>query len=108
MVKMPHMDHTTNDKLTEPVDTSTPVGETKIPEPMMQPTITVMPFNKVISAYKKAVKIKKERSSRSIIFKDILYIPYIVAGNILELGSAYAFLLSPCLYISPFLIEFYL
>ena len=59
MVKMPHMDHTTNDKLTEPVDTSTPVGETKIPEPIMQPTITVMPFNKVISAYKKAIDIKK-------------------------------------------------
>jgi len=49
MVKIPQTAQTTRDMLTEPVETNTPVGETKIPEPMMQPTITVQPFNSVIS-----------------------------------------------------------
>ena len=40
MVKSPHTVHTTRDMLTLPVQASTPVGDTKMPEPMMQPTIT--------------------------------------------------------------------
>ena len=49
MMKSPQTVQTTMDMLTEPVETSTPVGETKMPEPMMQPTITVQPFSRVIS-----------------------------------------------------------
>lgn len=44
----PDMVHTIKDILTLPVCKSTPVGETKIPEPMMLPTMTVIPFRRVI------------------------------------------------------------
>ena len=40
MVKSPHTVHTTSDMLTLPVQASTPVGDTKMPEPIMQPTMT--------------------------------------------------------------------
>lgn len=46
--KTPDTVHTTRDTLTLPVFFRTPEGETNIPEPMMLPTMTVMPFIKVI------------------------------------------------------------
>jgi hypothetical protein len=51
MVKNPQIVQTTNDKFTDPVDFKTPVGETKIPDPMIQPTMIVIPLSKVISAF---------------------------------------------------------
>lgn len=38
--------------LTLPVCMRTPVGETKIPDPIIDPTITVHPFNKLIFAFR--------------------------------------------------------
>ena len=46
----PQIVQTTRDKFTDPVETRTPVGDTKIPDPIIQPTITVQPLSKVISA----------------------------------------------------------
>ena len=51
MVKSPDMVQTTMDMLTLPVEASTPVGEMKIPLPMIQPTMTLQPFKRVISAF---------------------------------------------------------
>ena len=50
MVKMPHRAQTTRLMLTLPVEARTPVGDTKIPGPMMQPTMTPHPFRRLISA----------------------------------------------------------
>lgn len=48
MENTPEMSHTSRDTLTLPVFLSTPDGLTKMPDPMMLPTMTVMPFTKVI------------------------------------------------------------
>lgn len=48
--KTPEIIQTTSAILTLPVCISTPVGETKIPEPMIEPTITVQPFSRLILA----------------------------------------------------------
>lgn len=48
MENTPDTVHTTRDTLTLPVFFSTPDGETNIPEPMILPTMTVMPFSRVI------------------------------------------------------------
>lgn len=50
MENTPDNNHTSSDILGEPVYSSTPVGETKIPDPMMLPTMTVTPFKSVILA----------------------------------------------------------
>ena len=50
MVKTPEMAQTMRDMLTLPVERRTPLGETKIPLPMMQPMMTPQPFSKLISA----------------------------------------------------------
>ena len=50
MVKMPQSAQTTRLMLTLPVEASTPVGDTKMPDPMMQPTMTPHPFRRLISA----------------------------------------------------------
>lgn len=46
----PEVTHTMSDRFTEPVFCNTPVGDTKIPEPIMLPTMTVIPFNRLIFA----------------------------------------------------------
>lgn len=46
--KTPDKVHTIKDMLTLPVCSNTPVGDTKIPDPMMLPTMTVTPFRRVI------------------------------------------------------------
>ena len=51
IVNSPDMVQTTMDMLTLPVEASTPVGEMKIPLPMIQPTMTLQPFKRVISAF---------------------------------------------------------
>ena len=51
MEKSPLATQTRRERLTLPVDWRTPVGETKIPLPMMQPMMTVQPFIRVISAF---------------------------------------------------------
>jgi hypothetical protein len=50
MENTPEETHTMRDRFTEPVLRRTPVGETKIPDPMILPTITVIPFNRLIFA----------------------------------------------------------
>ena len=50
MEKTPEVTHTISERFTEPVFCSTPVGDTKIPEPIMLPTMTVIPFSKLIFA----------------------------------------------------------
>ena len=50
MEKIPEVIHTMSERFTEPVFSSTPVGDTKIPEPIMLPTMTVIPFSKLIFA----------------------------------------------------------
>ena len=51
MEKSPLATQTRRERLTLPVDWRTPVGETKIPLPMMQPTMMVQPFRRVSSAF---------------------------------------------------------
>ena len=46
----PERTQTMRAMLTLPVCIRTPVGETKMPEPMIEPTITVQPFSKLILA----------------------------------------------------------
>lgn len=48
MENTPETVHTISETFTLPVFFSTPEGETKIPEPIILPTITVMPFKRVI------------------------------------------------------------
>jgi hypothetical protein len=48
--KTPLITQTTKAMLTLPVYFSTPVGLTKIPEPIIDPTITVIPFRRLILA----------------------------------------------------------
>lgn len=50
--KSPDATQTIKDKFTLPVCIKTPVGETKIPDPMIEPTITVIPFSRLILAFK--------------------------------------------------------
>ena len=50
MEKTPEVTHTMSERFTEPVLSSTPAGDTKIPEPIMLPTMTVIPFSKLIFA----------------------------------------------------------
>lgn len=52
ILNTPEATHTIKLALTEPVYLNTPVGETKIPLPMIEPTITVMPFINDIFASK--------------------------------------------------------
>jgi len=49
-VNIPDIVQTTRDIFTLPVDCRTPVGDTNIPLPIMQPMMTVHPFKRVISA----------------------------------------------------------
>lgn len=44
----PQTDHTMRDSPAEPVSLTTPVGVTKMPEPMMVPMIMPMPFMRVM------------------------------------------------------------
>lgn len=44
----PQADQTTRESPAEPVSLTTPVGVTKIPEPMMVPMIIPTPFNRVM------------------------------------------------------------
>lgn len=46
--KTPEMIQTMRAALTDPVFIKTPVGETKIPDPIILPTITVTPFSRLI------------------------------------------------------------
>lgn len=46
----PDNTHTISARLTLPVFMSTPVGDTKMPEPIIEPTITVQPFTRLILA----------------------------------------------------------
>ena len=48
--KIPESTQTTKDRFTEPVLSITPPGLTKIPEPIILPTITVHPFMRLIFA----------------------------------------------------------
>lgn len=48
MENKPEIIHTKRATLTLPVSFKTPVGLTKIPEPIIEPTITVIPFINVI------------------------------------------------------------
>lgn len=50
ILNTPEATHTRRLALTEPVYFSTPVGDTKMPLPMMEPTMTVMPFIRDILA----------------------------------------------------------
>jgi hypothetical protein len=52
MEKTPDATHTMRERFTEPVFRRTPVGDTKMPEPMMLPTITVTPFKRLIFAFR--------------------------------------------------------
>lgn len=49
--KRPERIQTIRAMLTLPVCMRTPVGETKMPEPMIDPTMTVHPFNRLILAF---------------------------------------------------------
>lgn len=46
--KIPEMTQTQMESPTDPVFIKTPLGDTKIPDPMMDPTITVQPFKRDI------------------------------------------------------------
>ena len=52
MEKTPARTQTTSAMLMLPVLWRTPPGETKMPDPMIEPTITVTPFNIVIVFFK--------------------------------------------------------
>lgn len=47
----PDRTQTISDAFTDPVFCSTPVGDTNIPDPIMLPTMTVTPFNKLILGF---------------------------------------------------------
>jgi len=51
--KSPETTHTINATLTDPVLFKTSVGDTKIPEPMMDPMITVHPLRRLILAWRR-------------------------------------------------------
>lgn len=50
ILNTPEATHTIKLALTDPVNFNTPVGDTKIPLPIIDPTITVMPFRSDIFA----------------------------------------------------------
>lgn len=52
MEKIPEATHTTRDRPTLPVFAPTPFGLTNIPDPIILPTMTVTPFNKLILGFK--------------------------------------------------------
>lgn len=74
MEKTPETVHTINERLTDPVCFNTPVGETKIPEPIILPTMTVMPFNKDILALSRISPPSSSFSggSPSVFFKSFI------------------------------------
>lgn len=47
----PDKTQTISEAFTDPVYSNTPVGDMNIPDPIILPTITVMPFNKLIFGF---------------------------------------------------------
>ncbi|GBP19324.1 hypothetical protein EVAR_79926_1 [Eumeta japonica] len=66
ILKTPDEIHTSKLAFTEPVYLSTPVGETKMPLPMMEPTITVIPLRSDIFASSAPSTFPSSASSASL------------------------------------------
>lgn len=72
MENTPEVTHTTNDSPTLPVPFDTPLGETKIPDPMILPTITVIPFKRLILGFRQIASLAGLGSTGEAGFEVVL------------------------------------
>ena len=71
IVKIPQMAQITRDMLTLPVDARTPVGDTKIPLPIIQPIITPQPFSNVSMPIKRVDQVDLSNETPDVDVRNV-------------------------------------